>query len=540
MNIMKFMRSSKFLYFLLWLVILSFVIWVFAIYGGAGQSLRNPFEEEYIVKVKKRSLSPAVLNLSLQYHRENIRNMLGEQYVEQFMKDAHKMMVSNFVDNLIIEDILDEMGMGVTPAEIGDFLKERYGFSDPEFYKKFLESRGVTAKDFERFIGVNLARKKFDDFVYNCMIMTEKEALSQYKKENSKLKTKVFVIRNKNFLKDIPPISEEEVRALYEEKKETLNIPEKRSIKYVFLSPAMLRMSIEIPEEEMKNYYEANKKRFGDKPFDMVKNQVRNLMLFSDEKYKNRTKEIYEAAKKELKKLKEDKEIEEFAKKYKMEVRTSSPMTKDAPEMFIANNKEAVNAIFDGNRDKWSEIFESETGVIKFKIIDIIHQHQATFEEVKKELEDEIKEKKAKELALKSVNELKFLYKDSKNFEEEVKKRNFQSADSEEISLSKPVLPLIGNNEEIVLKTFESERDVLNGPFSLSDGYALTILKEKTLPDIDKFEKEKEKFIRDKRMEKAQSYIKDLLALKRKEFDSKNLIKVNIEYLKRYEPTSEG
>ena len=343
MNILKLMRSSKLLYFLLWLVILSFIIWIFSI--GGGQILENKLSKDYIVKVGEKTLPPRTLNLALQFQRETIKNFVGEQYVEQFMKDAHKRVVNTFIDSLILEDIAEELGLEVKDSEIAEEIQKAYKFQNPkEQYPLLLQSRGVTAEEFETMLKLDLTRNKLLNFFSQRYLMSDKEAEELYIKDNTKFKVKIILIRNSFFNKEVGEISEEDSQTVYEKEKETFVIPEQRTVKYIMVSSPTIRMSMEIPDDELKNYYEANKSKFGEKPFEQVKMQVKNMLLFSDKKYQDKVKETYENALKEFKITKNEAELQEFAKKFKLEIKTSNPMSLDFPEPPFTIDQKAKEA----------------------------------------------------------------------------------------------------------------------------------------------------------------------------------------------------
>lgn len=540
MNVMKLMRSSKVLYFLLWLVIISFVIWIFAIYGGGGQTSGKGMGSQYIVKVGKRSLAPRTLNLALQFQREMIRNYVGEQYVEQFMKDAHKRAVSTFIDSLILEDVAEELGMEVKDAEVADAIEKTFKFQDPATqYPLMLQSRGVTADEYESMMKLDLTRNKLLNFFSQRYLISDKEAERMYENENTKIKAKVILLRNSNFLKDLGEISESDVRATFEKEKDNLKIPEKRAVKYLMVSAPMIRMSLEIPEQELKNYYEMNKSKFGEKPFEQVKMQARNMLLFSDEKYKNLVQETYDKATEEFKKLKDEKDIEEFAKKYKLEIKKSNLMSAERPEPPFLTDQKSKDEIFKAEKGKWSEAFESPMGMLRFCVTEITEPRPATYEDVKDEIRNNIKNERLSELTKKKAYELKSRFKDPKTFEEEAKKSNYQVQDSQEIKLSDSI-PFIGKNEEFARKIFESEVNQVMEPYPTKDGFALVIPLEKKPADMEKFKVEKSKFIDKKTREMAEKYVEELVSQRRQKLEAKGEISINQDILKQYDAQKES
>lgn len=538
MNILKLMRSSKLLYFLLWLVILSFIIWIFSI--GGGQILENKLSKDYIVKVGEKTLPPRTLNLALQFQRETIKNFVGEQYVEQFMKDAHKRVVNTFIDSLILEDIAEELGLEVKDSEIAEEIQKAYKFQNPkEQYPLLLQSRGVTAEEFETMLKLDLTRNKLLNFFSQRYLMSDKEAEELYIKDNTKFKVKIILIRNSFFNKEVGEISEEDSQTVYEKEKETFVIPEQRTVKYIMVSSPTIRMSMEIPDDELKNYYEANKSKFGEKPFEQVKMQVKNMLLFSDKKYQDKVKETYENALKEFKITKNEAELQEFAKKFKLEIKTSNPMSLDFPEPPFTIDQKAKEALFKAEKGNWSDVYESQMTALKFCVTDIIPSKAATFEDVKDQIKERLKNEKMSEIARRKAFEFASLYKDIKTIEDEAKKRNYQVQESQEIKLSDPI-PLLGKNEDFAKIIFATEINQITLPYQTKDGYALAIPIEKKVADMVKFQEEKSKFIDEKVRNSAAEYIQELTSRRRKELEEKGKISINQDILKRYDTQKES
>jgi peptidyl-prolyl cis-trans isomerase D len=535
MNVLKFMRSSALLKYMLWLVILSFIIWIFAFNRGGNQKSSKGFGQDYIVKVKNKTLPPLTLSLALQFQREKIRSMLGEEYVEQFMKDAPKNITSGLVDSLILSYLAEEYGLQTSESEVADSIVKAYNFQDPKTqYAMMLQSRGVTSQDFEALWQTDLTRRKVLSFVASRFVFGEADIENRYKDANSKFKTKVVVIRSKNFMKDVGEIQDSEAMAVYEKEKATLAIPERRTLKYLMISAPSIRAGIEIPENEIKAYYESHKDRFGDKSFDQVKAQVRNVMLFSDKTYETKIKEIFDGASAEFKNAGTEKEIMAVADKYKIQVSTLNNMEKEKPQPPFMTDQALADNVFKAKTNEWSDITEMPMGSVRFCVTDITAPRPATFNDVKDDIKSTLKSERVAVLAKKAAYELKASFKDAKSLDEDAKKRQFQVQDSNEIKVEDP-LPLVGRDKKLARQIFDGAVNQVNGPFETREGYCLSLLLEKNPADMQKFKTEKAGFIEDQAQKEAQTYIDDYLSRKRQELDAKGQIIINKDVLSKYE-----
>lgn len=535
MNVLKFMRSSAILKYLLWLVILSFIIWIFAFYGGGRQTSNKSLGQEYVVKVKSRTLPPQALSLALQFQREKIRSMLGEEYVEQFMQNAPSQLASSLVDSLILSYLADEYGLEVGESEVADTIVKAYKFQDPKTqYDMMLKMRGVTAQEFEALWKADLTRRKVMTFVASGFIFGDKEIENRYRDENSKFKTKMVQIRASSFAKDVGEIADADAMAIFEREKGTLAIPERRTVKYVMISAASIRAGMDIPESEIKAYYESHKEKFGERPFDQVKSQVKNVMLFGEKSYETKVKEAFDAASAEFSKAGSEAEIMKVADKFKLQVATVEALEKDKPKVPFTGDPEVLEKVFQAKENQWSDLVEMPVSSIRYCVTSVKAPHPATFDEVKTEIKDRIKGERLSDLARKAAFELKAAAKDAKTLEDEAKKKNFQVQDSNELKVS-DAIPMIGKDKKLSRQIFEGSVGQVSDPMETRDGFALSCLLEKTPADMQKFKSEKTSFVEEQAQKEAQTYLEDYLSRMRQELTAKGEIKINQEVIRRYD-----
>jgi len=535
MNVLKFMRSSAILKYMLWLVILSFIIWIFAFYGGGRQgSSGKGLGPEYIVKVGSRTLPPAALSLGLQFQREKIRSMLGEEYVEQFMKDAPKNITSNLVDSLILSYLADDYGLEVGETEVADTIIKAYKFQDPKTqYDMMLKMRGVTAQDFESLWKADLTRRKVMSFIASGFVFSDADIETRYKNENSKFKAKVVFLRSSNFAKDAGEVSDADAMAVYEKEKATLAIPERRNVKYVMISAPSIRAGFDIPDNEVQAYYDSHKEKFGEKPLAQVKNQVKNMMLFGEKTYETKVKELFDAATADFKKASSEKEILAVADKYKLQVSTTENLEKEKPQAPFMSDPGLLEQVFQAKTGEWSALYEMPISSIRYCVVDVKAPHPAAFDEVKSTIKDTLKRERQMSLAKKAAFDLKTRAKDAKSLEEEAKKLQYQVQDSQEIGVE-DALPIIGKDKKLTRQIYDGAVDQISGPFEVRDGCALAYLLEKKPADMEKFKTEKASFADDQAQKEAQAYIQDYLSRKRQELEAGGEIKINQEVLSRY------
>lgn len=536
MNVLKFMRSSAILKYLLWLVILSFIIWIFAFYGGGRQTSNKGLGQDYVVKVRSKTLPPETLTLAMQFQRERIRSMLGEEYVEQLMKDAPRTISNSLVDALIFEYLSEEYGIGVSETEVADSIMKAFRFTDPASqYDMMLKTRGVSAIEFEALWKTDLTRRKLLSFIASGFVFGDQDLETRFKDANNKFKAKIVAVNARNFAKDAGEISDAEAMAVFEREKATLAIPERRDLKYYLVSAPAMRNTLEVPESEMKEYYEAHKERFGSKPYEQMKTQIKNVVLFSDKKYQEKAKQVFEAASAEFNKAGNEAELAAFASKYNLQISHAEGLDKNRAVPPFVTEPELLDQVFAANANEWSQIYQMPMSTIRFCVTKVTSPHPATFDEVKEDIKKRLKDEKVSAMVRKAASELKMAAKDIKTFEEEAKKRSFQVQDTAELKMD-DALPFVGKDKSLCRRIFDGTVAQVSGPFETKDGCILAYLMEKNPADMEKFRKEKTSFAEGEAQKDAQNYLDDYVTRKRLELEAKGQISVNQEILKKYEP----
>jgi len=266
MNVLKTMRNMEFLKILLWIVVISFLLAMFALWGGGleyekGHSLFGP---DFAVKVGKESLSPGAFRLQYRFYTEQIRQMLGDNFRDDFLKGAAQRVADGMVDQLLLAELARKYGLEVSDRELAETIQRLYRFQDPEReYPETLQRLGVSAQEFEDFLRNDLLAQKVRDFLTETTAISPDELKRRYVEENEKVDAMVALVPSGKFLAAVPPPSEAELRALYEKKKASLQTPEKRAIEFLQLAEHTVRQGMKVDEARVKAYYDAHIGEFG-------------------------------------------------------------------------------------------------------------------------------------------------------------------------------------------------------------------------------------------------------------------------------------
>lgn len=542
MNLLRFIRENPALKYLLWIVIAAFVL----LFSLPGLEMgRDAMTDDFAVKVGDQTLPPAYLRLSYQDYAGRVRQMLGDQYKESFLRGSGKNIANQMVDQIILAEIAEEMGLAVSDQEVAQTIVRMYGFNDSKTasadYKDMVQARGVSAKEFEEYIRLQLLVSKYQELLREAQYLGETELLKRYKEQNDKYKATLAFVRTSDYKAKVATPTETELRAEYDRKKADLTLPEQRSIRYLWVNSSDVRAGLQVPEADVKAYYDQHKDQFGSKPFDEVKEQVRQTVLFTDANARERAEAAFAEAKKGLDSADSDSSLQALATKYGLKVQaTPKAFGKEESAGALGLDAALNKAVFAAEKGKWSNAMALRGGTIRFVVSEIVPSRPSTFEEAKEKLRESLLEEKASSAARAAAASLARATKDAQGLEAAAKKESITTNVTGELS-AKDYIPLVGAVDAEAGKALASASEgAVVGPVKAGAGFLVAVVTEHKPADVEKFREEKDSFARRQADETAGRLMDEAVARRKKVLEDAKAISINNAEVERIDPSSKG
>jgi peptidyl-prolyl cis-trans isomerase D len=427
---------------------------------------------------------------------------LGELWMTLIGADARdeNQAVENYVWNsFVLRHEAAAMGIEPNDEEVVAVVEQIPAFQtngayDSAKYREFLQrlaSRGFTEQQIEELVRDDLRAKKLKRLVGATLGAAPSEVRSIFEKRNQKIEASVIRFKQADFEAKTEP-SEEDLKKLYEERKETLKSDEKRRVRFA----AFLLEKTEKPLEP-KARFDALAK-LGD--------QAQEFALALTEK---------------------DAKFEDVAKKFGATPGETPEFTALTPPAEMGNSREAATAAFGKLtlEQPNSDVISTPNGYYVMQLSAVAESKPLTFEEAKASLASQLKEDRTKEaLSLKTSEtrlKLQAALKSGKTFEDAAKESGVQPEKIPAFSPMEPPKPDLADGRLILGQTFEMNDGQLSSPVDTATG-ALIIYLEKRLPvDEQKFEGEKkmlaENISRGKRDAAFELWLKDRRSVARRE-----------------------
>ncbi|XVN41785.1 MAG: SurA N-terminal domain-containing protein [Rickettsia endosymbiont of Argas persicus] len=215
---------------------------------------------------------------------KQIGTSLTEEEIAQLNIDNRilkRLIYDNMLDYLVSYydfDLSDDMVK--TLIKESPVFKNEQGVFNIQIFKTYFRNSYL---DEEKYL-VNFKEKAlknvfistFLDSFYVPKSMTDN--IVNYMAEKRNIELVQINLQNKPKNLKIPAASDEELKSFYQNNKSSFEIPEKRSFSYIKVTTENLQQKIQITKEELLEFYNENKEKFGGQSFKEVEKQLYELL----------------------------------------------------------------------------------------------------------------------------------------------------------------------------------------------------------------------------------------------------------------------
>src|SRR5436853_90273 len=165
--------------------------------------------------------------------------------------------------------------------------------------------------EFEDLIGQGLLQEKFRELVTDGMSVSPAEVEQEFRRRNDKIKINYVAIKPDDLQAKIEA-SDADLSAYFQKNKAKYNVPERRVVQYAFLDLEQLRLHANIPQDQIRSYYEQHLDRY--KMPDRA--HVAHILFKTVGKTDSEAEEIRKKSEDVLKKAKSGANFGDLAKQY--------------------------------------------------------------------------------------------------------------------------------------------------------------------------------------------------------------------------------
>lgn len=419
-------------------VLLGAVIVVFIFFYGF--SLR---ERASAVVAKVNGTKIAQREFQKQFERllEVQRSRASELTAEQrrLLKEA---TLESLIEQVLLLEQADRWKIGVTEQEIQEQIRQVPSFQEQgqfsvRLLQQYLRMRGQTQAEFMKDLARELRIQKVEQLVRDGAWVSEEEVETMYALFQERVVLQYMAVPAEHYAKEAAP-NQEEIRTYFQDHLAQYRIPEMVRVEYMRFEPAMYLERVEVSDREIQELYDRNRDRWREDREVLA----RQILIRSAEKDDDKTRmKALQKAEEIIKKLKAGEDFAKLAREQSQDPQTASKggsmgwkKRTDLPEPL-------ARALFE--EMKAGELSErpvkTALGFHVLKLEEVRAERLKPVEEVRQQIEAEIRQTKARQMALEQAEEAYLEIFQGQGFREVAERMEARSGSTEFFPLQGPL-----------------------------------------------------------------------------------------------------
>jgi peptidyl-prolyl cis-trans isomerase D len=488
MTMLDGMRRHKgWLKWSLGIVVVSFVVLYIPSFlnpAGVGAAPNS-----VIASVNGRDITVATYQRAFQMQVSQLQSAYGGAVNDQLIRQLGipQRVVQQLVDEEAVVAEAERLGIIVTDAELRERivrmpgLQENGQFIGDAKYRQVLQMQRPPMRpaDFEAQLRRQLVAEKLQGALTAWATVSESEVDEAYRNRNEKVKLELAVLKADQFRAGIEP-TDAEVTARFEGNKDAYRQPEKRRVRYLQIDAESLRSSMTATPAEVEARYRQNIQMYS------TPEQVRasHILFKVDGKDEAAVRKQAEAV---LARLKGGADFAAMSTQYSED---DVAKAQGGDLDFFGRNamaKEFEDAAWALEVGQTSDVVKSSFGLHIIKLTDKRAATTRTLDEVRTQLEEQIKMEKAQAEATRIADEIAPQIDDPSDLDTVARARGLSVGDSGLFTREEPLAGL-GFAPAVAAEAFTLEQGKVSGLLRTNQGLAfiaLAEIKPSAIPTLD-------------------------------------------------------
>ena len=491
MTMLDRMRRHKgWLKWSLAVVILAFIILYIPSFLRPDAAGNN----DVVASVEGREITVSRFRQAYQQQMQSYRAQFGGNVDERMLKQLG-------IDQRIVQQMIEEetglaeaskLGITATDEEVQTRiatmpgLQENGQFIGEQRYRQLLQMQNppMSPHDFEEQIRRGITLQKLHSALTNWITVSDKELGDEYKRRNEKVKLAVVSFPADKFREGIQP-TDAELNTYFEAHKNELKIPEKRKVKYALVDMQAIRNRTQVSAQDIQRSYEDNQQQYS------TPEQVRasHILLKTEGKDDATVKKQAEDL---LAQVKKGADFAELATKYSED---DASKTKGGDLDFFGKGTmvpEFDKAAFSMKPGEISDLVKSQFGYHIIKVTDKKPATTKSLDEVRAQIEDQIKWDRAQTEAQRIADDVAKSLKKPADLDTVAKGRGLTVGESTLFSKDEPIAGL-GMAPAVAERAFEMKDGDVSEPIRTPQGFAFITVTGRQDPYVPKLDEVKAK-----------------------------------------------
>lgn len=263
---LKVLRDNlKYLSWILWGVILVFIFFVFAEWGGAGRRLQGG--QQVAVTVGDEAITFPELDRTHRNLQDTYRGLYGGQIPSELEEQLQLPLqaVQQLVRQRLMVQEAKASGLAVSDEELAAEVLELPVFRDEsgnyigrENYEQAVRSLGYpNPKGFEEAFRQDLLVEKLGSMVRDTVAIADEEVEAAYREEQETARLDYILLPGNRFANEVE-VDAVALEGFFAANNDDFRLPERRVVRYLFIDPTAIRASLSVDDAEVEAYFQQN------------------------------------------------------------------------------------------------------------------------------------------------------------------------------------------------------------------------------------------------------------------------------------------
>ncbi len=401
LGIMRKYQQSPIIKFVFIVIVLSFIGTIFLVWGQGGKSGGSG---NYAVKVNGTKISPDDYQRAYYRLRNIYEQLYGKSLTPEMEKQMgiKKMAMDSLIDAELVRQAADNMGISVSKDDVRKAIDaipafQKNGVFDFNQYDAMLKANRITPSDFEASEKEELINQKARQQIRDKVTVSDDEALKEYKKQHDQVELS-YVSYSPAALKGSVKLSDQDLTSYLEGHQQEFTMPARVAVAYLQIDPASYLPKMTATKEETQEFYQKNIDRYmvkGDiTPFEKVADRVKADLLRS-----KASEEAYETAADVMHKGGGSSDLKAIASKLGATVHTTPLFDATHPPAEFGADADLIKRIFGAKEGEITGPVDTPRGLFILKVTEQKPADVPPLAQIRAQVEARAAADKARDLA---------------------------------------------------------------------------------------------------------------------------------------------
>jgi peptidyl-prolyl cis-trans isomerase D len=412
-----FRENLRHLKWVLVAVVLSFILTIFAVWGGGigGRNTADRERDSWAARVGDQIIGVQAFQQEARNMEYTYRQILGSQFEQQrpFLR-LGQAAVNRLVDQELLSREAADAGLKVSEQEVAEAIMKNPSFQQNgvfigrERYEQLFRANEARFEDFERQIRQGLLLDKLRSVVEDSATVSDAELREAYTRQNEKASVQYFILSNTRL--PAGPPTEAAIEQYYRQHAADYPAGEGRSGRFVLFDLNEIAAKTDVPESEVRSQYAQGQKTQFTLPERRRASHI--LIRFKADATPEQVKNAEDKARKALARVRSGEDFAKVAREISEDSTASAggDLNYFSREQMVREFSDAAWSLKVG---QISDIVRSPFGFHVIRLTDIQPGHEMSLAEARPQILASLKRERARSEAQQRAQELAAKLKDA-------------------------------------------------------------------------------------------------------------------------------